>query len=100
MPTIAALLDTWEGHTLPTLGLLRCLKARGHRIACLGMPAIEDAVLQQGFEFIPILGNVWRRESLLGNGQKSYRLDDLPDLYFGPLVRGQVLDAVVAALKA
>jgi MGT family glycosyltransferase len=54
MLTIAAPLDFEEGHTFPLFGLLKLLKARGHRVCCLGTPKVQDLVRRENIEFIPL----------------------------------------------
>src|SRR5262245_46447347 len=84
MSTIAVLIDPEEGHMLPSFWLSRHLKDFGHRICYLGLPSVEGLVRNQGFEFIQIPS-----ESL---PKEFYS-------YFGPLVRGEVLDEVIDVLR-
>jgi MGT family glycosyltransferase len=94
LSTVAVLLDIEEGHMLAIAGLLRLLKARGHRVCCLGFASIKDLVCDQGLEFISIMENIFP--------EKSYRIKnwlETRDRYFGPLARGEVLDEVIARLK-
>lgn len=56
MSTIAVLLDIEEGHYLSTFGIAKGLRARGHTVCYLGLGGAEALVRQQGFDFIPILG--------------------------------------------
>jgi zeaxanthin glucosyltransferase len=100
MSTIAVFLDLDEGHSLPIFRLLRRLKERGHRVCCLGLKHTEACAREQGFEFIPIIENVLPPEALRGERfRASYVKDGLRDMYFGPLVRGEVLDHLMDDLK-
>lgn len=47
------------GHLNPTFQIARKLKARGHRVCYLGVPDFEEPVLRQGFEFVPILAELF-----------------------------------------
>ena len=94
MATVAVLLDLEEGHSLPNFGLLRLLKTRGHRVCCLGLREVEEMVRRQGFEFIPVLEEILPQGSVSGRDWIEVR-----SLYFGPLVRGKVLDSIVESLR-
>jgi zeaxanthin glucosyltransferase len=59
MATIAFLIEHEEGHLNPTFRLARRLVARGHRLVYLGLPDGGDLVRKQGFEFIPILTDLF-----------------------------------------
>lgn len=52
-------MDTEEGHLLPSFGLAHSLKHRGHRICYLTIIDNEELVKEQGFEFRPILENIY-----------------------------------------
>ncbi len=52
MSTILAPLDSEDAHTIALLGLLKLLKARGHRVCCLGPPKVQDLVRRENVEFI------------------------------------------------
>jgi MGT family glycosyltransferase len=100
MSNISVFLDLEEGHSLPIYKLLRRLKDREHGVCCHGLGHIGDSVRRQGFEFIPIIDDVLPR----GNGQRerllaTYARDGIRDLYFESLVRGKVLDRLMAELK-
>lgn len=86
MGTIAVPFDIEEGHTLPQFGLLKFLRARGHRVCCLGMPEIEGLVRRQGFEFIPLVAPK--------GAQHSTRIWMGSDICLGPLLRGVLDDAM------
>jgi zeaxanthin glucosyltransferase len=62
--TIAFLIEHEEGHLNPTFRLARRLAARGHRVVYLGLADGEDFVRAQGFEFLPILGEVFPRGTM------------------------------------
>jgi zeaxanthin glucosyltransferase len=57
--TIAFLIEHEEGHLHPTFRLARKLAVRGHRIVYLGLADGADLVRGQGFEFVPILEEVF-----------------------------------------
>lgn len=59
MATIALVLDHEEGHLLPTFPLARRLAERGHRVVYLTLPDAGDFVRRNGFEFLPILADVF-----------------------------------------
>jgi len=94
MATIIVLLDKQEGHTLANFLLLRKLKARGHQIYCLGLSQVKGWVRDQGFEFIPIMDDVLKREAIRNPDEEDAR-----NQYFGYLVRGELLDDVIVRLK-
>src|SRR4028118_1488201 len=64
MATLAFLIEHEEGHLNPTFRLARRLAARGHRVVYLGLPDGGDLVRKQGFEFIPILEDLFPRGTL------------------------------------
>ena len=53
MSTILAPLDSEKAHTISLLGLLKLLRARGHRVCCSGAPKVQDLVRRENIEFIP-----------------------------------------------
>lgn len=59
MATIAFLIEHEEGHLNPTFRLARRLAARGHRLVYLGLADGGDLVRKQGFEFVPILTDLF-----------------------------------------
>jgi zeaxanthin glucosyltransferase len=62
--TIAFLIEHEEGHLNPTFRLARRLAARGHRVVYLGLADGEGFVRAQGFEFIPILEEIFPRGTM------------------------------------
>src|SRR5262245_14557921 len=78
MLTIAVLIDWEEGHLLPSFWLSRGMKDYGHKVCYLGYSSSEGLVRRQGFEFISV----------------DKKIDN-----FGPLVRGEVLDEIIATLR-
>ncbi len=64
MATIAFLIEHEEGHLNPTFRLARRLAAREHRVVYLGLADGGDFVRAQGFEFFPILEDVFPRGTL------------------------------------
>jgi UDP:flavonoid glycosyltransferase YjiC (YdhE family) len=61
MATIAFLIEHEEGHLNPTFRLARRLAVRGHRVVYLGLADGGDFVRAQGFDFVPILQDVFPR---------------------------------------
>lgn len=55
MATIVFFVDMEEGHLFPTFGLSKTLEDRGHVVHYIGTLDIKKSVLDQGFEFHPIL---------------------------------------------
>jgi UDP:flavonoid glycosyltransferase YjiC (YdhE family) len=43
------------GHLIPSLKLARGLKSRGHVVSYFGPPDFEEGVRSEGFEFVPVL---------------------------------------------
>jgi len=100
MATIAVFIDAEEGHILPSFWLLRYLKAQGYRVCYLGPPDAGNLVQNQGFEFIPIMCDIVPEASWSGEPERQGpQLNGVGDLYFGPLVRGELLDRVIAELN-
>jgi zeaxanthin glucosyltransferase len=64
MATLAFLIEHEEGHLNPTFRLARRLVARGHRVVYLGLPDGGDLVRKQGFEFVPILEDLFPQGTL------------------------------------
>jgi zeaxanthin glucosyltransferase len=102
MAHIAILVDFFPGHFFPTLGLARALSGRGHRVQYLGVPDVGSVVREQGFEFTEIMADLLplgsadalRRE--VGFDPENEKLAvAAQQRYFAPLVKGDVLDAVV-----
>jgi zeaxanthin glucosyltransferase len=61
---IALLIEHEEGHLNPTFRLARRLAVRGHEIVYLGLADGEGAVRAQGFDFVPILEDLFPRGTL------------------------------------
>lgn len=64
MSKIAFLIEHEEGHLNPTFKLARRLAARGHEIVYLGLADGGGFVRSQGFEFVPILEDLFPRGTL------------------------------------
>jgi zeaxanthin glucosyltransferase len=62
--TIAFLIEHEEGHLNPTFRLARRLAARSHRVVYLGLADGGGFVRSQGFEFIPILEEIFPRGTM------------------------------------
>ena len=101
MARIAIVIDSAEGHVLPTLSFCRELLNRGHDVTYLVSyigtdgPALtfsetQQLIRSQGFTCLPFFEKEIRHGADAGSNQ----------LYlFGPLVRGIALDDTVARLK-
>lgn len=59
MATIALVLDHEEGHLIPTFPLARRLGERGHRVIYMTLADAGDFVRENGFEFVPVLEDVF-----------------------------------------
>lgn len=111
MARIAFVLDYEEGHLLPTFKLARQLRERGHSISYLGLEDSGPLIRQQGFEFIPILSQVFpegsalrlRREGIpraVGLGEEPIDQDvERYDQYLGAMAQGKGLDGPVAEAR-
>jgi zeaxanthin glucosyltransferase len=64
MANIAFLIEHEEGHLNPTFRLARRLADRGHRPVYLGLADGGDFVRGQGFEFVPILEDIFPRGTI------------------------------------
>ncbi|MCY1022984.1 glycosyltransferase [Pyxidicoccus sp. MSG2] len=47
------------GHVNPTLRLAKTLRARGHRVVYCSLPDVEAALQAEGFEFLPVFGDIF-----------------------------------------
>jgi MGT family glycosyltransferase len=96
MATIAMLIDREEGHLLSSFWLSRKLKDYGFRVCYLVGGADSEAfVRSQGFEFIALPTIAFSQDS--HNRHPAVRNSGFG--YFGPLVRGEVLDEAINALR-
>jgi zeaxanthin glucosyltransferase len=93
MATIAIFVDIEEGHVLPTFWLSRFLQTRGHQVWYLGHQNLAQLVSDNGFKFISIM-----KGDPLANG--SHAEHSRLNLIFGPLVRGELLDGILADLNS
>jgi zeaxanthin glucosyltransferase len=91
--TIVFMLDVEEGHFFPTVKLAKDLRDRGHRILYLGLPSAERLVCQQGFTFIPILGDV------LADVTRSAAAAPVGSKLDLALLRGNALDGLIERLR-
>jgi zeaxanthin glucosyltransferase len=93
MSRIVFLLDLEEGHFLATFKLAKCLRSRGHTIYYLGLANAEGLVRQQGFDFIPILDEVFQ-----GVTRSADADFDVSSLQMA-LLRNRALDGVIERLR-
>jgi zeaxanthin glucosyltransferase len=64
MSTIAVWMLHQEGHLFPTFRLASALRARGHRVLYVTLLDHEELVVQNGFEHVPILEELYPRGEL------------------------------------
>jgi MGT family glycosyltransferase len=97
MSQIAVFADLEEGHLLASFGLMRTLLERGNGIVYVGVPDVRPIVGRQGFAFDEIMGDLFPlgfdRTVMERNGGSAQAV------YFGSLVRGQVLDDVMQRIR-
>jgi zeaxanthin glucosyltransferase len=94
MSRVAFLLDLEEGHFLPTFKLAKDLRSRGHQVFYLGPASAESLVCQQGFDFVPILG-----EALRGAARSADAASFDASTLEVALLRSQELDGVIEQLR-
>lgn len=110
MSRVAFVVDYEEGHLLSTFKLARQLRDRGHSVFYLGLEDSGPLVTRQGFEFVPILSQVFPRGSV--SRWKSEKADAAAssrkgepgahkfyDQYLGTLARGEGLDGPVRSVQ-
>jgi MGT family glycosyltransferase len=93
MAIVAVLFDHEEGHFFTSFKLAKQLAGRGHEICYLGLASAAPLVRQQGFDLIPVY------EQLLGGSERIAHSQVTSSMWFGQLIRGEALDAVMARLK-
>jgi zeaxanthin glucosyltransferase len=59
MARIIFIMDTEEGHILPSFGLAHELKDKGHDILYVSISDNEKLVKEQGFDFLPVFKDVY-----------------------------------------
>jgi zeaxanthin glucosyltransferase len=74
MATIVLAPLSQQGHVNPTFRIAKGLRAKGHRVFYSGMADLEDSVRREGFEFIPVL------EELFPKGFQARVLEQLQEL--------------------
>lgn len=94
MSRIVFLLDLEEGHLFPTFRLAKDLRGRGHQVSYLGPESAEGLVRGQGFDLVPILGEVLRGASR----QVQTAAFDASALELA-LLRGGALDGPIEQLR-
>jgi zeaxanthin glucosyltransferase len=106
MARLAFVVDHEEGHLLSTFKLARQLQERGHAVAYLGLEDSAPLVTRQGFDFVPILSQVFPRGSVHRRRNEAGVADEaepLPhkfyDQYLGTLARGDGLDGPVRSVQ-
>jgi MGT family glycosyltransferase len=93
MATIAVLVDFEEGHFLSSVKLAKGLRGRGHRVVYLGPEAIAPMVERQGFELLPVFGQ------LLSGVSRSADVREPTAAWLGQLVSGEALDELLGRLR-
>ena len=59
MAKVVFLMDTEEGHIIPSFGLANSLKKNGHQVVYFSIVDNREVVLEQGFDFYPILEEIY-----------------------------------------
>ena len=106
MARIAFVVDHEEGHLLSTFKLARQLQERGHAVTYLGLEDSAPMVTRQGFDFVPILSQLFPRGSVTrwrsDNGSPEETEPEAHrfyDQYLGTMARGQGLDEPVRSVR-
>jgi zeaxanthin glucosyltransferase len=113
MATITFALDHEEGHILPTFKLARQLRKRGHSVVYLGLEDSGDFIRRQGFDFLPILQEVFPRGAILrgreelaqplrarsGSEEDLRRIGRAYETYLAALAQGRGVDGPVARIR-
>src|SRR5262245_53577771 len=92
MARIGMLLDVEEGHFLATFKLAKDLRARGHSVHYLGLSAAEPLVRREGFDFVPVLGEI-------AASQRAAALSASPSFSLDQNLVGGALDGVIERLR-
>lgn len=106
MAKVAFVVDHEEGHLLSTFKLARQLADRGHAVSYLGLEDSAPMVIRQGFDFVPILSQVFPRGSVHrwrsekgAPGEAEPQAHKFYDQYLGTLARGDGLDGPVRSVQ-
>lgn len=106
MAKVAFVVDHEEGHLLSTFKLARQLVDRGHAVSYLGLEDSAPMVARQGFDFVPILSQVFPRGSVHrwrsekgAPGEAEPQAHKFYDQYLGTLARGDGLDGPVRSVQ-
>lgn len=106
MARFAFVVDHEEGHVLSTFKLARQLQERGHAVTYLGLEDSAPMVTRQGFDFVPILSQVFPRGSVHRWRSEPGAPDETEplahkfyDQYLGTLARGDGLDGPVRSVQ-
>lgn len=71
MATLAFIMHFHTGHLIATFGLAKNLKQAGHRIFYLSILDRENFIIDQGFEFFPILEDTYPKESVVTKSKQD-----------------------------
>lgn len=107
MASIVFIMDTEEGHILPSFGLAHSLKSKGHDISYLSIIDNEHLATEQGFKFYPMLEHVYPRgyrqklkERDLPGGKKEFsKLNDVRGRHLEEIMNG-AYDGFLKSLNA
>src|SRR5882757_8005228 len=75
MALISFLIDSEEGHLLPSFGLAFALKGRGHTIIYLSVPENETRIKEEGFSFREVRDKSYPK----GLSYKTQPVQKIPD---------------------
>ena len=107
MAKIVFIMDTEEGHVIPSFGLANALRKKDHDICYLGIIDSKQLIIEQGFSFYPIMENIYpsgfRKRSNLPVHQIDSHQDNsnmmLRTLHINELTRG-AYDSFLDKLQA
>ncbi|MCU0286542.1 MAG: hypothetical protein MUF15_09090 [Acidobacteria bacterium] len=104
MATIVFFLDFQLGHIYPTFRLASGLIAKNHRVVYFGIPDVEQTVRQKGFEFYPIMADIYplgcieklsRKQPGVSSDSSVYTLD----AHLMPMMQQDILWPLVEAIQ-
>jgi zeaxanthin glucosyltransferase len=98
MSTIAFWMLWEEGHLFPTFQLASALRARGHRVVYAGIPDHESLLVENGFEHVPILEELYPRGALARARRLSLTEQTALVCEEIALLHGQFVDGVIDEL--
>ncbi len=111
MANIVFLLDFEEGHVFPTLGLASALKVHGHQVSYWGIPDTEHLVRGNGFEFYPVMADIYplgyvkknitdtkeKGDDAITKGMNVHILPMIQHDIFGQIIRQNRPDLIISS---